>query len=37
MKNNKKQTNYYVIILFFVTFANQNKKQKWDEKIIYYN
>ena len=37
MKNNKKQTNYYVIILFFVTFVNQNEKQKWDEKIIYYN
>ena len=24
----KKQTNYYVIILFFVTFVNQNKKRK---------
>ena len=35
MKNNKEQTNYYVIILFFVTFVNQNEKQKWDEKIIY--
>jgi len=28
MKNNKKQTNYYVIFSFFVTFVNQNEKPK---------
>ena len=28
MKNDKKQTNYYVIFLFFVTFVNQNEKRK---------
>jgi len=29
MKNNKKkQTDYYVIFLFFITFFNQNEKQK---------
>ena len=28
MKNNKKQTNYYIIFSFFVTLINQNEKQK---------
>ena len=28
MKNDKKQTNYYIIFLFFVTFVNQNEKRK---------
>ena len=28
MKNNKKQTNYYAIFSFFVTFVDQNEKQK---------
>ena len=32
IKNNKKQTNYYVIFSFFVTFVNQN--EKWNEKLI---
>ena len=34
MKNNKqtnKQTNYYVISLFFITFVNKNEKR--DEKL----
>ena len=26
IKNNKKQTNYYVIFSFFVIFVNQNEK-----------
>jgi hypothetical protein len=26
MENIKKETNYYVIFLFFVTFVNQNEK-----------
>ena len=32
MKNNKKQTNDYVIFSFFVTFVNQNEKQKMGRK-----
>ena len=26
--------NYYVILSFLLTFVKQNKKQKWDEKLI---
>ena len=37
MKNNKKQTNYYVIFLFFVTFVNQNEKHKMGWKAHRYS
>ena len=30
----KNKTNYYNKFSFFVTFVNQNKNKKWDEKLI---
>ena len=34
MKDNKKTKNYYAIFLFFITFVNKTKNERWDEKLI---